>query len=344
MLTLTRGLLAAGLIAGTAVSGGPVVAADDVVNVYSYRQEFLLNPFLEKFTEKTGIETNVVFAKKGMLERVKAEGENTEADVIMTVDIGRLNAFKEAGLIQAVDSKILQANIPAQFRDPANEWFGLTLRGRAVYFSKDRVDAAGLSTYEDLADPRWKGKICVRKGSHRYNVALVASMIAAHGEEQAREWVRGLVANFARTPQGNDRAQVKAIKEGECDLAIGNTYYMGKMATNEKDPEQKEWAAAAGLFFPNQDDRGAHMNVSGAAITKHSRHRENAVKLLEFLSGETAQQMSASVNYEYPVKDGVAWDPLVKSWGAFKQDTVPLAKIAELSPLAQRIIDEEGWR
>ncbi|MDJ0896128.1 MAG: Fe(3+) ABC transporter substrate-binding protein [Alphaproteobacteria bacterium] len=337
-------LLAAGLIAGTAITGGPAIAADDEVNVYSYRQEFLLKPFLEKFTEETGIKTNVVYAKKGMLERVKAEGENTEADVIMTVDIGRLNAFKKEGLLQSVSSKTLQGNIPAQYRDPANEWFGLTLRTRAIYFAKDRVDPASLSTYEDLADPRWKGKICVRKGSHRYNVALVASIIAANGEEGAREWVRSLVDNFARTPQGNDRAQVKGIKEGECDLALGNNYYMGKMVTNEKEPEQKEWAASAGLFFPNQDNRGAHMNVSGAAIAKHSKNRENAVKLLEFLSGDTAQQMYASVNFEYPVKEGVAWDPLVKSWGAFKQDTVPLAKIAELSPLAQKIIDEEGWR
>ncbi len=313
------------------------------VNIYSYRQEFLIRPFLDQFTKRTGITVNVVYAKAGTLERLKAEGENTSADMILTVDIGRLQAHKDEGLLQPIDSAIVANNVPAQYRDPEGEWVGLTTRARVVYYARDRVKPGELGTYEDLAERKWKGRICVRSGSHRYNVALVASMIARHGEAKTEEWVKGLVANFARKPQGNDRAQVKAILEGVCDVAIGNTYYMGRMATNRKHPEQKRWAAASGIFFPNQGGRGTHVNISGAAVVKYAKNKDNAVKLIEFLSDALAQEMYAKANFEYPVKDGVAWHPMVESWGRFKPDTVSLAKIARLSPTALKVIHRAGW-
>ncbi len=340
-----RLLLGCGLLLLAGFAMGTATARSDAgeVNLYSYRQEFLIRPLLDAFTAETGITVNVVFAKGGVLERLKAEGENTPADAVLTVDIARLKAITESGLLQPVASAVLEANIPSQYRDPGGLWFGLTTRARVIYYAKDRVRPAMLSTYEDLADSKWKGKICVRSGKHVYNRALVAALIAAHGEAKARAWVRGLVANLARKPQGNDRAQVKALMEGVCDVALGNTYYMGQMKTNEKYPEQKAWAAAAGIFFPNQNQRGTHVNVSAAAVTKWAKRRANAIRLIEFLSGGQAQWMYASRNFEYPVKDGVAWHPEVASWGRFKSDAVSLSRIAELSPAAARIFAQAGW-
>lgn len=338
-VTAITGYAGYALTAGTAVEA----ADENVVNIYSYRQEFLIRPFLEAFEKDTGIKVNVVYAKKGLTERLKAEGMNSPADVLLTADISRLDGPAKDDLLQPVSSDVLNTNVPSQYRHPDGLWFGLTTRARLIYYAKDRVRKDELSTYEDLADPRWKGRICVRPGSHVYNRALVASMIAAHGEAKAEEWTKALVANFARKPQGNDRGQVKAIKEGVCDIAIGNSYYMGKMKTNEKKPEQKEWAASAGIFFPNQGDRGTHVNISGAALTKSSKHRDNAVRLLEFLTEPLAQEMYASVNFEYPVKADVKWNGEVASWGKFKSDTVPLQTIADLSPAASRMIDRAGW-
>ena len=332
------------VLAGVSVAASVALpAAAGEVNLYSYRQDFLIRPLLDAFTERTGIKVNVVFARVGMMERLKAEGRNTSADAVLSADIARLTAISEAGLLQPVRSAVLERNIPARYRDPGGLWFGLTTRARVIFYAKDRVRPAALSTYEDLADPKWKGRVCARSGKHVYNRALVASMIAAHGEARARAWVRGLVANFARKPQGNDRAQVKALMQGVCDVALGNTYYMGKMKTNEKHPEQKAWAAAARIFFPNQDGRGTHVGISGAGVTKWARRRDNAVRLIEFLSGDEAQRMYASRNFEYPVKEGVAWHPEVESWGRFKADSIGLAGIAELSPAAARIIDQAGW-
>ncbi|MFQ5953660.1 MAG: Fe(3+) ABC transporter substrate-binding protein [Kiloniellales bacterium] len=330
-------------VAGVLWGGRAALSAEAEVNLYSYRQEFLIRPLLDAFTEETGIKVNVVFARTGMLERLKAEGENTPADVVLTVDIARLQAIADAGLLQPVKSAVLETNIPAPYRDPSGLWFGLTTRARVIYYAKDRVDPAELSTYEDLADPKWRGRLCARSGKHAYNRALVASMIAAHGEAKARAWVEGLVANFARKPQGNDRAQVKALMQGVCDIALGNTYYMGKMKTNDEHPEQKAWAAAARIFFPNQDGRGTHVNLSGAGVTKWAKRRAGAIRLIEFLSGDAAQRLYASQNFEYPVKDGVAWQAEVASWGRFKADTVGLSRIAELSPAAVRIINQAGW-
>lgn len=316
------------------------IASAQEVNVYSLRQEFLVAPLFEKFTEETGVKVNVIFAEKGLVERIKQEGANSPADLLMTVDISRIQQAVDAGVTDTVSSDVIDANIPAHLRDPEGRWFALTQRGRGIYASKDRVSDGEVTSYEDLADPKWKGRICTRSGSHVYNVALFASMIAVHGEEKAKAWLEGLKSNLARKPQGNDRAQVKAIKEGECDLAIGNTYYYGKMLENE---EQRPWAEAVNIVFPNQDGRGMSMNISGVSLIKNAPNRDNAVKLMEFLTGDVAQQIYAEVNYEYPVKPGVEWAENVKSWGTFKADELSLAEIARLSPDAIKMVDQIGY-
>ena len=322
---------------GAAVTSG---VAPQEVNLYSYRQPFLINPVLDEFTRRTGIKVNVVYAKKGMLEKLKAAGENTPADAVLTVDIGRLNELKKAGLLQPVRSTVLENNIPAHLRHPDGLWFGLTIRARIALVSKNRVKPDALKTYADLADPKFRGRICMRSGKHPYNVALIASVIAHEGKEGAEKWLRGVKANLARKPQGNDRAQAKAIYEGVCDIGIANTYYMGKMATNEKKPEQKKWAEAVRVVFLNQGGRGNHINISGAAVTRNAKNQADAVKLIEFLSGDFAQKIYASQNFEYPAKAGVAIDPLVRSWGDFKADTVSLEKIATLRATASRLVDK----
>tara|TARA_A100000171_G_scaffold33614_1_gene32026 strand:- start:75 stop:1091 length:1017 start_codon:yes stop_codon:yes gene_type:complete len=323
-----------------AVAFGAVAASAQEVNVYSLRQAFLVEPLFEKFTEQSGVKVNVIFAEKGLVERIKQEGANSPADILMTVDISRIQQAVDAGVTEAVSNDTLAANIPAHLRDPEGHWFALTQRGRAIYASKDRVAEGEITSYEDLADPKWEGRICTRSGTHVYNVALFASMIAVHGEEKAKTWLEGLKSNLARKPQGNDRAQVKAIKEGECDLAIGNTYYYGKMLENE---EQRPWAEAVNIVFPNQDGRGMSMNISGMSLIKGAPNQENAVKLMEFLSDDVAQKIYAEVNYEYPVKSGVEWAENVKSWGTFKADTVSLAEIARLTPAAIKMVDEIGY-
>ncbi len=339
---ISRAALGLALIFATAGPGAAGVGGE--VNIYSYRQEFLMRPSLDRFTKDAGIRVNVVYAKKGILQRLKQEGRNTPADVVLTAGFSRLQALKDAGLLQPVNAPKLNANVPARYRDPQGYWVGLTLRARVIVYAADRVAPGEIRRYEDLADPKWKGRICVRSGSHDYNRALVASMIAAKGEAAAEAWARGLVANLARKPQGNDRAQAKAVHEGVCDLAIMNTYYFGKMKFNKKYPEQRAWAAGLKIVFPNQDGRGAHVNASGAGIVKHAKNRDNAVRLLEFLSGGHAQALYASQNFEYPVKPGVGWSDEVKSWGVFKADDLALVRLFELGPAAQRLIDRVGWR
>ncbi len=337
-----RGLFLA-LILGAALAGtawwGAASASAAEVNLYSERQKFLIGPLLEAFTKETGIKVNVVYLKKGMLERIRAEGANSPADLILTSDIGNLNNHVEAGLLQPVASAILEAAIPAHYRHPDGLWFGLTTRARVIFAHKKRVKPGEIKTYEDLAAPHMKGRVCTRSGKHIYNVSLLASIIVAKGEKAAEEWARGVKANLARRPQGNDRAQVKAVFQGECDVALGNTYYMGKMATNDKAPEQKEWAAAVNLIFPNQDGRGTHVNISGAGVTKSARNKANAIKLIEFLAGDKAQKIYAEGNFEYPVKAGVALHPLVASWGTFKADTASLSDVAKQRILATKIMD-----
>lgn len=331
------------MIAAVACGWQAPASAAQEVNLYSYRQPFLIKPFLEEFTRRTGIQVNVVYAKRGMLNRIRSEGRNTKADGILTTDISRLDAHVKAELLQPVRSAVLEKNIPAHLRDPDGLWFALTKRVRLIAVSKARVKPGAVGSYEDLAKPEFKGRICVRKGSHVYNRALLASMIAAHGPKKAQAWARGLVANLARKPQGNDRAQIKAITQGVCDIALINNYYYGQMKFNTKKPEQQEWAKAVDLVFPNQKDRGVHINISGAAMVKYAKNRENMVKLLEFLSGDVAQAMYASRNYEYPANPAVAVDKEVASWGSFTEDKVSLRRIAELSPAAQKIVDRVGW-
>ena len=328
-----------GLVMVMGLAAQDRVDASGEVNVYSYRQPFLVDPLFEAFTKETGIKVNVVFAKKGLVERMAAEGANSPADVLLTVDIGRLTSAVKKGVSQAVTSATLSANIPEAYRDPAGHWFGLTRRARVVYASKERVPQTSI-TYEELADPKWKGKICIRSGQHVYNIALIASMIAHHGEEKTKTWLQGVKANLAGKPSGNDRAQVKRVYAGECDLAIGNTYYMAKMALNEKEPEQKEWAASVNMLFPNAGDRGTHVNLSGVVMARNAPNKDNALKLMEFLSSAKAQGIYASTNHEYPVADGIALSEMVKSWGELKADPIALSRIAELRARASELVDE----
>ena len=317
-------------------------ALAEEVNVYSYRQEFLMAPLYEAFTEKTGIKVNSVYLKKGLIERLVQEGDNSPGDIILTVDIGRLTDAVANEITQAVESDVLNSNIPSQYRDPQGHWFGLTSRARMIVASKERVDPSALSRYEDLADEQFAGQLCTRSGKHAYMVALTASVIAHAGPQAAEQWLAGVKNNLARKPQGNDRAQVKAIKEGECDIAVINNYYMGKMLNDEKG-EQQAWAESVNIIFPNQEDRGTHMNISGIALTKAAPNKENAIKLMEFLSSDEAQKIYAEVNYEYPVNPNVEHSELVKSWGEFKPDDLALAEIAGFRAQASKLADKVGY-
>ena len=305
------------------------------VNLYSYRQPELMAPLTDAFTEETGIKVNVAHLDKGMVERLTAEGDRSPADLVFTVDISRLAAVVEAGLTQPVQSETLEANVPGAYHDPEGHWWGLTTRARIIYASKDRVAEGDVTTYEDLADPKWEGRICTRSGTHAYNVALVAAYLHHHGAEETRTWLEGVKANLARKPQGNDRAQVKGIWSGECDISIGNTYYMGAMLN---DPEQKEWADSVRIVFPTFEGGGAHMNISGVALTKAAPNKENAIRMMEFLTSPKAQEIYAEANYEYPIAPGTEPAALVKSWGGFTPDEVNLTDLAKLRPEALQII------
>lgn len=315
----------------------PATSLANEVNIYSYRQTFLIEPILDKFTAQTGIKTNVVFAKNGLIERLKKDGRYSPADLVLTSDFSRLMQISDQGLSQAVSSDVLVANIPSQFRDDNNHWFALTKRVRNVYASKDRMASLSGISYEDLAKPEYKNKVCMRSSKHPYNIALVASMIAHHGSVETKTWLQGLKANLARKPQGNDRGQVKAVKEGECDLALGNSYYFGVM---QQDAEQKKWADAVNILFPNQNNRGSHINVSGIAMTKYAPNKDAAKKLMEFLSSAQAQQVYASVNMEYPVNPKVKPSSIVASWGEFKEDNLAMTEIAAHRQAAIKLLDE----
>ncbi|MCG6201498.1 Fe(3+) ABC transporter substrate-binding protein [Psychromonas antarctica] len=321
----------------TTLSLTTLTALAEEVNIYSFRQPFLINPIMEKFTEQTGVKVNILFAKKGLVERIKREASLSPADLVLTSDFSRLMQLTEQNLTQAVDSKVLTTNIPSQYRDPDLHWFALTTRVRNIYSSVERVGPVPNITYQDLASPEFKGKICTRSGKHPYNISLVASVIAHQGLADAKVWLQGLKANLARKPQGNDRAQVKAVKDGLCDYALGNSYYLGKMLA---DPKQVAWAEAVNINFPNQNSSGAHVNVSGMALTKYAPNKANAIKLMEFLSDDLAQQLYAQVNYEYPVNARVAPSKLVASWGDFKADKLPLAEIAKQHKAAVKLLDE----
>lgn len=316
--------------------------ADGVVNVYSYRQPELIKPLLDAFTADTGIKTNVLFLDKGLEEKIAEEGANSPADVILTVDIGRIQAAEDKGVTQPLADELINKDIPGQYRDPEGNWFGVTTRARVVYASKERVKEDAI-TYEELADPKWKGKICTRSGQHVYTIGLIASMIAHHGPEKTEEWLKGVKANLARKPDGGDREQAKAIFAGECDIALGNTYYVGQMETNEKQPEQKEWAASIKVLFPNANDRGTHVNISGMALAKHAPNKDNAVKLMEFLASDKGQTLYGEQVFEYPVEPGIKPSAIVSAWGTLKPDTLPLAEIAKNRKAASEMVDKVGF-
>jgi len=340
---VTFGLVAIGVIAAQAMVEATADQAAAEINLYSYRQPFLIKPMLDAFTASTGIKVNTVFAKKGMLAKIRAAGANNPADAVLTVDIGWLSELRQAHVLEAVRSDVLDANIPAHLRSPDGLWFGITTRARVALVSRDRVKPGAFTSLADLANPAFKGRICMRSGKHAYNIALIASQIAHNGATATEKWLRGLKGNLARKPQGNDRAQAKAIYEGVCDIAMANNYYMGKMITNDKKPVQKEWAKSVRLVYLDQDGRGQHVNISGAAVIKGTKNRAQAIRLLEFLSNDVAQKMYAEMNHEYPVKAGVARSKLVRSWGDFKIDTLSVETIAKHRPEASKLVDKVGF-
>ncbi|MCV6636839.1 Fe(3+) ABC transporter substrate-binding protein [Candidatus Albibeggiatoa sp. nov. NOAA] len=334
---LTNALLICGL-------GLPLVAqAAEEVNLYSARKEALIKPLLDQFTDKTGIKVNLVTGKAdALLKRLQSEGDNSPADILLTTDAGRLHRAKEAGVLQAVESDALDAAIPAHYRDDAKEWYGLSLRARVIMYAKDRVKADELSTYEALQGEQWRKRICIRSSSNIYNQSLVSSLIAANGDEKVETWAKGMVANFAKPPAGGDRDQIKAVAAGVCDIAVANTYYLGGML--HADAKQQAAAQQVVVFWPNQEGRGTHVNVSGAGVTKSAKNKDNAVKLLEFLASDESQKWYAETNHEFPVKAGVAVSDTLKAWGEFKADTLSLSKLGELNPEAVRLMDRAGWR
>ena len=321
------------LTACLAVTANASVASE--VNVYSYRQPFLIEPLVQEFTKETGIPVNVIFADKGLTERLQREGRLSPADLVLTTDISRLMELVDRDLSQPVESESLNNTIPDQFRDPDGQWFALTKRVRNIYTTK-RDDKPESISYDDLADPKFKGKICTRSGKNAYNVGLVASYVANYGEARTKEWLEGFKANLARRPQGNDRAQVRAVSEGVCDLALGNSYYYGAMLQDE---QQRPWAESVHINFPGQDGKGSHVNVSGMVLTRHAPNRDSAVKLMEYLASDKAQAAYAEVNMEYPVNPAVPVSETVASWGEFKADELPISKLAENYSTALRLLD-----
>lgn len=320
-----------------------VVAAEQV-NVYSARKEALIKPALDTFAEKTGIKVNLITGKAdALLTRLRLEGKASPADVFITVDAGRLHRAKEAGVLQPVKSDLLEKVIPENLRDSDGYWFGLSHRARPIFYAKDRVNPEELSTYEDLIADKWKGRICMRSSSNIYNQSLTASMMAAIGAEATQIWAEGLVANFAKPPAGGDIDQLKAVNAGVCDIAIANTYYFGRLV-NSKDASERELADTLVIFWPNQSDRGTHVNVSGAGITKHAKNLNNGVKLIEFLASPETQAWYSSVNNEYPVVKGAKISPTLKAWGEFKQDAVDLVILGKNNRAAVELMDRAAWK
>ena len=319
-------------------------AENGTVNLYSARKEALIKPLLDRFTEQTGIEVKLVTGKAdALLQLLKSEGANSPADLLLTVDAGNLHRAKEAGLTQVVESAAMTAAVPENYRDPDGHWVGLSLRARPILYATERVEPSELSTYEALADPKWKQRICIRSSSNVYNQSLVAALIFANGEAATEAWAEGLVANMARPPMGGDRDQIKAAAVGECDIAIANTYYLAGMLSSEN-PAEREPAEQVAIFWPNQDGRGAHVNVSGAAVTAAAKHPQIAVQLLEFLLSPESQAWYAQTNGEYPVREGVEISPVLAAWGEFKADDLNLETLGELNDEALRLMDRAGWK
>ena len=326
-------LLAMGLVMASTVSFAKEIPA---VNVYSYRQPYLIEPLFKAFTKETGIPVKFVYAKTGLTERLEREGRLSPADILLTTDAYRLVELSEKGLTQPVDSEVINRNIPSQYRDPDGHWYSLTQRVRNIFTTKRQPKPKNI-TYQDLANPKYKGKVCTRSGKDAYNVALVASYIAHHGETATKEWLKGFKANLARRPQGNDRDQIRAIGEGICDVSVGNNYYYARMLQNHT---QQEWAETVYINFPNQQTTGAHVNVSGMVMTKYAPNKAGALKLMEFLTGDQAQSMYAKANNEYPINPNVPMSGIVTDWGPFKADSLSMVTLAKNYPLALKLLDE----
>jgi iron(III) transport system substrate-binding protein len=326
-----------------AATGGAQADAG-VVNVYSHRHYDTDDQLFQRFTERTGIKVNVVTAGADeLIARLESEGASTQADVLITVDAGRLHRAKERGLLQPIASETLEQNIPEHLRDRDNMWFGLTRRARIIAYAKDRVQPSQLSTYEALAQPEWKGRVTVRSSDNVYNQSLLASIIAHNGADAAREWAQGIANNLSRQPSGGDTDQIKAIAAGTGDVAIVNSYYLARLQASD-DAENRRIGEMIAPFFPNQGDRGTHVNVSGAGVTAHAKNRDNAVRLIEFLSSPEAQELFAQGNQEYPVNPAVQPSPTLAAWGEFRADTLNLSTLGELNAEAVRIFDAAGWR
>ncbi len=332
--------------AGLVLSMPPeaVLAAPGEVNIYSSRKEHLIRPQLEAFTKATGISYRIVTGGADALTmRIQREGVNSPADVLLTVDAGRLVRAKKLGILRPIRSAVLERAIPARYRDPDGYWFGLGLRARLLFYAVGRVDPSSLSTYEALTGPEWKGRILVRSSGNIYNQSLLASLIHHHGGAKAEAWARGIVANLARRPQGGDRDQLRGIAAGVGDVAIANHYYYARLKASTK-PRDREVIEKIKPFWPNQKGRGVHVNISGAGVAKHSRNRANAVKLLEYLASEAGQRIYARVSYEYPVREGVEPSPIAASLGAFKADVIDLEILGRNNAEAVRMFDRAGWR
>lgn len=314
------------------------------VNVYSARKEQLIKPLLSQFSKETGIKVNLVTGKAdALLSRLKSEGSLSPADVLITTDAGRLHRAKAANILQPVSSSTLSQKIPEYYRDVDNQWFGLSLRARPIFYNKETVNPKTLSTYEALAEPQFKGELCIRSSSNIYNQSLVASMIIANGEETTLNLLRGFVENFAQPPKGGDRDQIKAVANGICDIAVANTYYFGGM-TQSNNPTEKSATEKVAIFWPNQNGRGTHVNVSGAGVIKTAPNKKNAIKLLEFLVGDDAQTWYADANFEYPVIKQAKVNNVLESWGTFKADNANLSRLGELNKKALKLMDKAGWR
>lgn len=307
------------------------------VNLYTTREPGLIQPLLNDFSQSTGIKVNTVFVKEGLVERVKTEGRRSPADLLMTVDFGNLVDLVENGLGQKIDSNVLNTSIPANLRAANGQWYALSMRARAVYASKDRTNFTAIH-YEDLADPKWKGKICIRSGAHPYNTALIAAYIAHHGEAQAEQWLRGVKANLARSASGGDRDVARDILGNICDLGLANTYYVGQMRTG--DEKQQSWGNAINVVLPTFKNGGTHVNVSGAVVAKYAPNRKEAVQLLEFLASDHGQALYVQSGYEYPVKKSVPINPMIASFGPLKIDTINLGEISKYRKAANTLVDK----
>lgn len=324
--------------------GSPDTLTSSELNIYSARKEALIKPLLDRFSEATGTQINLVTGKgDALLTRLQSEGINSPADLLLTVDAGRLYRAQQAGILQPMMSKRLNAAIPQHLRSIDDQWFGLSVRARVIVYAKDRVGVEQLSTYEALAEPRWRGKICVRSSSNIYNQSLVASMLATEGMQYTEAWLERLVANFARTPAGGDRDQIKAVAAGLCDVAIVNSYYLGGMLRSS-DPAQLEAASSVGLFWPNQDGRGTHINISGAGVTRSSQNPELAAQLIAFLASDESQRWYAEMNNEFPVRADIEVSDTLRTWGGFDADQLNVTELGRNNANAIMAMDRAGWK